>query len=113
MHGVPNAQVADYLSAANIALNPNLSAHAHAIPVKTHEYLCCELPLACKSTEGSELERFMAQRDVGFSVRTWEEFADQLEESVAHLDEFCRKGKQGPQASYRRSETNRLVLSVL
>ncbi len=111
--GVPNAQVADYLSAADIALNPNPSAYPHAIPVKTHEYLCCELPLACKSTAGSELERFMAQRDVGFCARTWEEFADKLEQAVACLDEFRVKGKQGPQACYRRSETNRMVLNEL
>ncbi|MCS6863256.1 MAG: glycosyltransferase family 4 protein [Abditibacteriales bacterium] len=111
--GVPNAQVADYLSAADVALNPNPSAYPHAMPVKTHEYLCCELPLACKSTAGSELERFMSQRDVGFCARTWAEFADQLEQAVAHLDEFRAKGKQGPQVCYRRSETNRLVLSAL
>jgi glycosyltransferase involved in cell wall biosynthesis len=111
--GVPNAQVADYLSAADIALNPNPSAYPHALPVKTHEYLCCELPLACKSPAGSELERFMAQRDVGFCARTWEEFADKLEQAVARLDEFRAKGKRGPQACYRRSETNRRVLSEL
>lgn len=111
--GVPNAQVADYLSAADIALNPNPSAYPHAIPVKTHEYLCCELPLACKSPAGSELERFMAQRDVGFCARTWEELADRLEQAVAHLEEFRAKGTQGPQVCHRRSETNRVVLNEL
>ncbi len=111
--GVPHAQVADYLSAADIALNPNPPAYWYTIPVKTHEYLACQLPLACKANAGSELERWIAQRDVGFCVRTWEEFGERLEYHVARLDDFRRKGQRGPQVCYRRSETNRLMLSEL
>jgi glycosyltransferase involved in cell wall biosynthesis len=113
VEGVPNTQVADYLSAADVALNPNPTNYPHAIPVKTHEYLACELPLACKVTADSELERWLAGRDVGFSARAWTEFAEQLEDWVKRLDEFRRKGKQGSQACHRRSETNRFVLNEL
>ncbi len=92
---VESKDVHKCLSAGDIGLNPLSDVMDYCFPVKTLEYLSCELPLACKAPTNGSLHNFLQEYDVGFFSNSWSEFRDKLYFALEDLDNFKKKGTQG------------------
>ena len=109
--------VAGYLSAADIGLSTLDIYDYNALPVKTFDYLSCELPVIAKSNKGNkELENFFRNHDVGFYTTEWDEFNRKLVKMLENLSAFKKKGVKGREIvkrGFTREKTSAAVLDTM
>jgi len=67
-----------YLSAADIGLNPLSSGLDYCLPIKTFEYMACELPVISKAAAIGALSSFHKVNHIGPFASDWDQFNHNL-----------------------------------
>lgn len=102
-----------YLSASDIGINPLPEGIDYCFPVKTFDYLACEIPIACKAPKDGALYRFMQEYDVGFFTDSWIDFKKKLLDALDDLKTFKEKGIYGKEVvteKFTREKANEIAM---
>jgi len=105
-----------YLSASDIGINPLPEGIDYCFPVKTFDYLACEIPIACKAPKDGALHRFMQEYDVGFFTDSWFDFKEKLLDVLDDLNAFKEKGIYGKKIvkeKFTREKANEIALKEI
>jgi|Deesub1362A_J573_1020465.scaffolds.fasta_scaffold02604_8 glycosyltransferase involved in cell wall biosynthesis len=113
---IPSSEMYKYLSSSDLGINPLPDGMDYCLPVKTFDYLACEVPIACKAPAGGSLHQFMQEYDVGFFADTWIDFKERLFDALENLKEFKKKGIYGRKVvekKYSRKIANEIAFKEI
>jgi len=83
-------KIKEYLSAFDIGITPMLSNkdNLYTLPVKTYEYLSCNLGVIGVGAKNGEIDKFLKRSDFGFFIHKWQNFKPQLQKFLKKKDKI-------------------------
>lgn len=84
VENAPPQELRSYISASDYGISsfPSNKVNLYTIPVKTYEFIACQLPTLGMGPKGGEMEKLMQRDNIGLFSDSWE---DLLEQFTDHL----------------------------
>jgi glycosyltransferase involved in cell wall biosynthesis len=110
------SEVYRYLSAADAGLNPLPSNLDYCLPIKTFEYMACELPVISKGPADGTLSRVHRDHAIGPFASDWEGFQHNLSDVLSGelpLKGIGQANRAAAEEHFERRAANQVFLQEL
>lgn len=91
IRNVPYEKISNYLSCADLAINPLSEKMDYCVPVKLFENIACDVPVISKGKPNGGMHEFYKQYGGGTFTESWEEMSDAFIEALSDLRKYKKK----------------------